>query len=72
MLLPITFRCRETAPALSESFLLFLLSPHVGPNNKLLDGEVENQWSNCGVKYSAGQELVGQVNREEIRLARSV
>lgn len=38
----------------------------------MLDGEVENQWSDCGVKYSTGQELVSQVNGKEIRLAGSV
>lgn len=53
-------------------FLLFLLGPHVGPNNELLNGEVENQWSDCGIKYSTWQELVGQVNGEEIRLTGSV
>lgn len=55
-----------------EAFLLLLLCLHVGANNEPLDGEVENQWSNCGIKYSTRQELVGQVDRKKIRLARSV
>lgn len=38
--------------------LLFLLGPHIGSNNKLLHGEVENQRSNRGVKYRTRQELV--------------
>lgn len=58
---------------LSAKFvLLFLLRSHVGLNNEPLDGEVENQRSHCSVKYSARQELVGEVNREQIRLAGSV
>lgn len=52
--------------------LLFLLRSHVGLNNEPLDGEVEDQRSNCSVKYGARQELVSEVNREEIRLAGSV
>lgn len=55
-----------------EALVLLLLCLHVGPDNKPLDGEVENQWSNCGIKHSTGQELVGQVDREKIRLAGSV
>lgn len=58
---------------LSANFvLLFLLRSHVGLNNEPLDGEVENQRSHCSVKYGARQELVGEVNREQIRLAGSV
>lgn len=52
--------------------LLFLLRSHVGLNNEPLDGEVEDQRSNCSVKYGARQELVSEVNGEEIRLAGSV
>lgn len=52
--------------------LLFLLRSHVGLNNEPLDGEVEDQRSNCSVKYGARQELVSEVNREEVRLAGSV
>lgn len=52
--------------------LLFLLRSHVGLNNEPLDGEVEDQRADCSVKYGARQELVGEVNREEIRLAGSV
>lgn len=55
-----------------EGSLLFLLSQHVGPNNELLDGEVENQRSDRGVEHGARQELVSQVNRKEISLAGSV
>lgn len=55
-----------------EALLLLLLCLHVGPDNEPLDGEVENQWSNCGIKHSTGQELVGQVDREKICLAGSV
>lgn len=53
-------------------FSLFFLCPHVWSNNKPLHGEVENQWSNCGVKYSTRQKLVSEVNWEGIRLAGSV
>lgn len=52
--------------------LLFLLGKQVGPDNKPMHGEVENQWSNCGIKHCTRQELVGKVNREEICLAGSV
>lgn len=55
-----------------EGFLLFLLGPHIRPDNELLDGEVENHWSDCGVKYCTGQELVSEVNRKEVGLAGSV
>lgn len=58
---------------LSAKFvLLFLLRSHVGLNNELLDGEVDNQRSHRSVKYGTRQELVGEVNREQIRLAGSV
>lgn len=58
---------------LSAKFvLLFLLRSQVGLNNEPLDSEVEDQRSNCGVKYGTRQELVSEVNREEIRLAGSV
>lgn len=58
---------------LSADFvLLFLLRSHVGLNNEPLDGEVENQRSHCRIKYGTRQELVGEVNREQIRLAGSV
>lgn len=52
--------------------LLFLLCLHVGLNNEPLHGEVEDQRSNCSVKYGTRQELVSEVNGEEIRLAGSV
>lgn len=56
----------------AKTVLLFLLRSHVGLNNEPLDGEVEDQRSNCSVKYGARQELVSEVNGEEIRLAGSV
>lgn len=52
--------------------LLFLLCAHIGLYNEALDGEVEDQRSDCGVEHSGGKELVSQVDRKEIRLAGSV
>lgn len=52
ILLPLSKLCKD-------GVLLFLLGPHIGSNNKLLHGEVENQRSNRSVKYRTRQELVG-------------
>lgn len=51
-----------------EMHSLFLLGSGVWDDDQLVDGQVDQQRSCCGVEDGAGQQLVRQVYGEQVRL----